>query len=81
MKTWNKSGPSTLPWQTSLVTWQGLDREELILTRWDRPERKEDIQKKFKPRSAMFFRLTFDPNQISSVFAGFSGSRRDLHHS
>ena len=49
MKTLNKSGPSTLPWQTPLVTWQGLDREELILTRWDRPERKEDIQKKRLP--------------------------------
>ena len=43
MKTLNKSGSSTLPWQTPLVTWQGLDREELIFTRWDRPERKKDI--------------------------------------
>ena len=49
MKTLNKSGPNTLPWQTPLVTWQGLDREELILTRWDRPEKKEDIQKKRMP--------------------------------
>ena len=49
MKTLNKSGPRTLPWQTPLVTWQGLDMEELILTRWDWPERKEDIQKKRLP--------------------------------
>ena len=31
---------------------------------------------KFKSRSAIFFRLAFDPNQISYVFAGFSWSRR-----
>ena len=28
-----------------------------------------------------FFRLAFHPNQISSVFAGFSWSHHDLHHS
>ena len=36
---------------------------------------------KFKSRSAIFFSLAFDPNQISSVFAGFCWSHRDLHHS
>ena len=33
MKTLNRSGPRTLPWHTPLVTWQELEREELILTR------------------------------------------------
>ena len=29
----------------------------------------------------VFFRLAFDPNQISSVFAGFNCNLLDLHHS
>ena len=46
IKILKKSGPSTLPWQTPLVvTWQGPDKEELTLTRWNRHERKEDIPK------------------------------------
>ena len=36
---------------------------------------------KFKSRSVIFFRLAFDLNQISSVFAGSSWSRRYFHHS
>ena len=36
---------------------------------------------KFRSRWTVFFRLAFDPNQISSVFAGFNCSLLDLHHS
>ena len=43
MKTLNRSGPRTLPWHTPLVTWRELEREELILTRWDLFERKAEI--------------------------------------
>ena len=34
---------------------------------------------RFRSRWTVFFKLAFDPNQISSVFAGFNCSLLDLH--